>query len=175
MKPNWKLTCSYFRNKLNHSGENSLNSSANTWYNAVPGSARKLFILERGSLVVSDTVGFVRELPHTLVAAFHAKQCKPPCCYAGSPNRNEQIEEVNKVLKETRGNATPQILVLNKIGLFNLSAGAAGYERGECGRMRPVSLSARIGEGLEFIKLALAEAVEQRASQQYRYSYKLET
>ncbi len=58
--------------------------------------------------------------------------------------------------------------ILNKIGLFNLPARAAGYERDECGRMMQVCLSARIGEELEFIKLALAEAVEQRASQQYR-------
>ena len=87
---------------------------------------------------------------------------------AGSPNRNEQVEEVNKVLKEIDADATPQILVLNKIDLFNLSAGAAGYERDECGRMIQVRLSAKIGEGLEFIKLALAEEVEQRASQQYR-------
>ncbi len=71
-------------------------------------------------------------------------------------------------MKEIGADATPQILVLNKIGLFNLSAGAAGYERDECGRIRQVCLNARTDEGLEFIKLALAEAVEQRASQQYR-------
>lgn len=105
--------------------------------------------------MISDTVGFIRELPHTLVAAFHATLKKTVqadmllyVVDAGSPNRNEQVEEVNKVLKEIGADAIPQIFVLNKIGLFNLSAGAAGYERDECGRMIQVRLSAKIGAEL---------------------------
>jgi GTP-binding protein HflX len=78
---------------------------------------------------------------------------------AGSPNRVEQIDEVNKVLKEIGADSIPQILVLNKIDVAALSAGAAGYGRDEYGRIAHVRLSAKTGQGLDVIKLALAEAV----------------
>ncbi len=58
-------------------------------------------------LVISDTVGFIRDLPHPLVAAFRATLEETVhadlllhVVDAGSPNRDEQIEEVNEVLKE---------------------------------------------------------------------------
>jgi len=84
---------------------------------------------------------------------------------AGSPNREEQIEEVNKVLKEIGADAIPQILVLNKIDLINLSSGTSGCRRNECGRITQIRLSAKTGEGLEFIRMALAETIEQHTSQ----------
>lgn len=125
--------------------------------------------------MISDTVGFIRELPHTLVAAFRATLEETVqadmllhVVDAGSPNQDEQIGEVNKVLKEIGADAIPQILVLNKIDLTNLSVGAAGYGRDECGRITQVRLSARTGEGLEFIRLALTEAIEQRTSQRHK-------
>jgi GTP-binding protein HflX len=84
---------------------------------------------------------------------------------AGSSNRDEQIAEVNKVLKEIGADSVPQILVLNKIDLMNLSAGVAGYGRDECGRIAQIRLSAKTGEGLEFIKLALSEAIQEHIVQ----------
>lgn len=135
-------------------------------------TTRKLFIPDHGPLVISDTVGFIRDLPHTLVAAFRATLEETVqadlllhVVDAGSPNRKEQIEEVNKVLKEIGADSIPQILVLNKIDLINLSAGGAGYRRNECGRIAQIRLSAKTGEGLEFIKLSLSEAIEERALQ----------
>lgn len=146
--------------------------AANQLFATLDATTRKLFIPEHGPLVISDTVGFIRELPHTLVAAFRATLEETVqadmllhVVDAGSPNRNEQIREVNKVLKEIGADAIPQILVLNKIDLTNLAVGAAGYGRDEYGRITQVRLSARTGEGLEFIRLALAEAIEQRTSQ----------
>src|SRR6476620_7354128 len=122
-------------------------------------TTRKLFIPEQGSVVISDTVGFIRDLPHTLVAAFRATLEETVqadlllhVVDAGSPNRAEQIDEVNKVLKEIGADSIPQILVLNKIDVIDLSAGAAGYGRDEYGRIAHVRLSAKTGEGLEFIK-----------------------
>lgn len=135
-------------------------------------TTRKLFIPDHGPLVISDTVGFIRDLPHTLVAAFRATLEETVqadlllhVVDAGSPSRKEQIEEVNKVLKEIGADSIPQILVLNKIDLINLSAGGAGYGRNECGRIAQIRLSAKTGEGLEFIKLSLSEAIEERALQ----------
>lgn len=133
-------------------------------------TTRKLFIPDHGPLVISDTVGFIRDLPHTLVAAFLATLEETVqadillhVVDAGSPSRDEQINEVNKVLKEIGADSIPQILVLNKIDLINLSMGGAGYGRDECGRIAQIRLSAKTGEGLEFIKLSLSEEIEERA------------
>ncbi|MGH8762603.1 MAG: GTPase HflX [Nitrosospira sp.] len=140
-------------------------------------TTRKLFIPERGPIVISDTVGFIRDLPHTLVAAFRATLEETVhadlllhVVDAGSPNRNEQIGEVNKVLKEIGADSIPQILVLNKIDLINLSPAVAGYGRDEYGRIIQIRLSAKTGGGLEFIKLALSEAMEARALQRNKNS-----
>jgi len=131
-------------------------------------TTRKLFIPEHGPLVISDTVGFIRDLPHTLVAAFRATLEETVqadlllhVVDAGSPNRDQQIEEVNKVLKEIGADAIPQILVLNKIDLINGSAETADYGRDECGRIARIRLSAKTGKGVEFVKRALAEAIAQ--------------
>lgn len=138
-------------------------------------TTRKLFVPDHGLLVISDTVGFIRDLPHTLIAAFRATLEETVqadmllhVVDAGSLNRNKQIDEVNKVLKEIGADSIPQILVLNKIDLINLSAGGAGYGRDECGRITQIRVSAKTREGLEFIKLSLSEAIDERALQRYK-------
>ncbi len=134
-------------------------------------TTRKLFIADRGPLVLSDTVGFIRDLPHTLVAAFRATLEETVqadlllhVVDASSSNRSEQIDEVNKVLKEISADRIPQILVLNKTDLVDLPASSPGYQRDEYGRIVQVRLSAKTGEGLEFINLALSEALGERAA-----------
>src|SRR5690348_16401814 len=134
-------------------------------------TTRKVSLPDHGPLVISDTVGFIRDLPHTLVAAFRATLEETVqadlllhVVDASSPNRDEQIDEVNKVLKEIGAESIPQILVLNKIDLVNLSGGTAGYRRDEYGRIAQVRLSAKPGEGLEFIKLSLSEAMKRPAA-----------
>jgi GTP-binding protein HflX len=134
-------------------------------------TTRKLFIAGRDPLVLSDTVGFIRDLPHTLVAAFRATLEETVqadlllhVVDASSSNRSEQINEVNKVLKEIGADRIPQILVLNKADLIDLPASSPGYQRDEYGRIVQVRLSAKTGEGLEFINLALSEALEERAA-----------
>ncbi|MDP1559193.1 MAG: GTPase HflX [Nitrosomonas sp.] len=129
-------------------------------------TTRKLFIPEQGTVVISDTVGFIRDLPHTLVAAFRATLEETVqadillhVVDVSGPNRDEQIEEVNKLLKEIGADTIPQILVSNKIDLANLSTSSEGYERDEYGRISRIRLSARTGEGLAFVRLALAEAI----------------
>ncbi|SOD40648.1 GTPase HflX [Nitrosovibrio sp. Nv4] len=135
-------------------------------------TTRKLFIPNYGPLVLSDTVGFIRDLPHTLVAAFRATLEETVqadlllhVVDASSPARSEQIDEVNKVLKEIGADSIRQILVLNKADLIDLSPAGTGYRRDEYGRIEQIRLSAKTGEGLEFIKVALAEAIEDRALQ----------
>jgi GTP-binding protein HflX len=81
---------------------------------------------------------------------------------AGNPDREQQIGEVNKVLREIGADRIPQIMVLNKIDLGDLSPGAPGYRRDEYGRIAQIRLSAKTGEGLELVKVALSETMRQR-------------
>ena len=146
--------------------------TANKLFATLDATTRKLFIPEHGPIVISDTVGFIRELPHTLVAAFRAtleetvqSDILLHVVDASSPNREEQIEEVNKVLQEIGADEVPQILVLNKIDLAESSLGTSGCQRNEYGRIVQIRLSAKTGEGLDFIRMALAETIEQPTPQ----------
>ena len=125
-----------------------------------------------GEIVVSDTVGFIRHLPHSLVAAFRSTLEETALADlllhvvdANSPNRDDQIAEVNKVLHEIGAQHIPQILVLNKIDLQELPA---GVERDEYGRIARIRLSAKTGAGVDALREALAEARAARAPQEVR-------
>src|SRR5690606_4817274 len=85
-------------------------------------TTRRIWIEGAGSVVVSDTVGFIRELPHTLIAAFRATLEETVhadlllhVVDAASPQRDEQIAQVDKVLEEIGAAGIPRILVYNKI------------------------------------------------------------
>jgi GTP-binding protein HflX len=112
-------------------------------------------------VVLSDTVGFIRRLPHTLVAAFRATLEETVhadlllhVVDASGEDRGARIEAVNLVLAEIGAQAIPQVLVLNKIDRTRLSA---RVERDDCGRISRVWASARTGDGADFIRLALEE------------------
>lgn len=124
-------------------------------------TTRKVFLPECGEVVLSDTVGFIKQLPHTLVAAFRATLEEAiqadlllHVVDAASPNRDVQIVEVNKVLAEIGADNIPQVEVFNKI---DLSSGEPGLERDEYGRICRVRVSALTGKGMDFIRQALTE------------------
>jgi GTP-binding protein HflX len=71
-----------------------------------------------------------------------------------SPERHDQVAEVNKVLAEIGANKIPQIVVYNKI---DLQALAAGVKRDEYGNISAVNLSAKTGDGLSDLRAALVE------------------
>jgi GTP-binding protein HflX len=117
--------------------------------------------------VISDTVGFIRDLPHELVAAFHATLDATSqadlllhVVDSASPAREDQVAEVNKVLAEIGASAVPQIMVLNKLDLTGLPP---AVERDEYGRIQRVRLSARSGEGLSQLREALGESALEKA------------
>jgi len=112
-------------------------------------------------VVVSDTVGFIRGLPHTLVAAFRATLEETVqadlllhVVDAAHPHHDQQVVEVNKVLAEIGAGHIPQILVYNKIDAVGREPEVA---RDECGSISKIWLSAAEGTGLPFVRAAIRE------------------
>ena len=135
-------------------------------------TTRRLYVPEAGPVALSDTVGFIRDLPHTLVASFRATLEETVhadlllhVVDSASPAREQQIEDVNGVLREIGADSIPQIEVWNKIDLRD--GGAAhepGAERDEYGRISRVFVSARTGAGLAGLRMAIGEAAQRRAT-----------
>jgi len=112
-------------------------------------------------VVLSDTVGFIRHLPHTLVAAFRATLEETihadlllHVVDASSADRHAQISSVNEVLAEIGADTVPQVIVFNKIDRTRVPA---RVERDEYGRIKCVWVSAASGEGLDAVQLTLEE------------------
>jgi GTP-binding protein HflX len=121
-----------------------------------------------GNVVVSDTVGFIRDLPHGLVAAFRATLEETVhadlllhVVDASSTVRDEQAGAVDKVLAEIPAGEAPRLLVWNKIDAAGLEP---GVERDQYGRISRVFVSARTGAGLELLRGAIAEFAKARAA-----------
>ena len=125
-------------------------------------TSRKMFAEGEGEIVLSDTVGFIRHLPHSLVAAFRSTLEETVqadlllhVVDASNPNRDDQVSEVNKVLAEIEAGDIPQLLVLNKVDMTDIPP---GVQRDDYGRICRVFLSAKSGAGLDGLRLALSEA-----------------
>jgi len=124
-------------------------------------TTRRLHSESGARIVLSDTVGFIRRLPHTLVASFRATLEETiradlllHVVDAASDDRQAQVVAVNQVLAEIGAQAVPQIMVMNKIDCRMLPA---RIERNEYGRITSVWVSAHTGEGFDSIRLALDE------------------
>src|SRR5207248_2877522 len=112
-------------------------------------TTRRVWIENAGNVVVSDTVGFIRDLPHGLVAAFRATLEETVhadlllhVVDAASPARDEQAAAVDQVLAEIPAGEAPRLLVWNKIDASGLDS---GVERDQYGRISRVFVSARTG------------------------------
>ncbi len=139
-------------------------------------TSRRVYLgQEVGNVVISDTVGFVRELPHQLVAAFRATLEETihadlllHVVDAASPVRMEQIEQVNLVLKEIGADHIPQILVWNKIDAAGLEP---SVERDENGKLHRVFISAQTGSGLDLLRDAIVEAAKDAPAAAHLYHH----
>jgi GTP-binding protein HflX len=145
-------------NTLTHAGA----YAADQLFATLDTTSRKLWLPDAGQQVVlSDTVGFITRLPHTLVSAFHATLEEAThadlllhVVDAASANRQHQIEEVEKVLCEIGAEHVPRIEVMNKLDLTGAEPHVA---RDEYGKIAAVWLSARTGAGIDLLRSALAE------------------
>jgi GTP-binding protein HflX len=129
-------------------------------------TTRRVWLGDTGNVTVSDTVGFIRELPHKLVAAFRATLEETVhadlllhVVDASSPVRDAQAEAVDVVLAEIPAGAAPRLLVWNKIDLAGIEP---GVERDQYGRISRVFVSARSGAGMDKLRDAIAEFARSR-------------
>ena len=125
-------------------------------------TTRRVWIEGAGQVVVSDTVGFIRDLPPTLIAAFRATLEETiyadlllHVVDASSPQKDEQVHEVNTVLADIGADQGPTILVYNKIDSAGLSP---RLERDENGQVVRVFVSALDRAGLDDLRTAIVES-----------------
>jgi GTP-binding protein HflX len=134
-------------------------------------TTRQLYLGEAGgSVSLSDTVGFIRDLPHGLVEAFQATLQEATeadlllhVVDAANPDFPEQMAEVQKVLAEIGAHQVPQLLVFNKLDAlaaerYPLQMQDQYELDGE--PVPRVFLSARSGEGLALLRSALSDIVK---------------
>lgn len=124
-------------------------------------TARRCWISDEETVVMSDTVGFIRGLPHQLVEAFKSTLDETVhadlllhVVDAGSVVREDQIREVNKVLEEIHADKIPVILVYNKIDTTPLEPEIV---RNPDGTPKAVMVSALTGAGLDLLRSAIGE------------------
>jgi GTP-binding protein HflX len=122
---------------------------------------RRLDVQGVGALVLADTVGFIRHLPHELVAAFRAtleETCKADLLLhvidTQDKEKSAHIDQVNEVLQEIDAQDIPQIRVYNKIDLADAEP---RVESSEDGRIDKVWVSAVTGDGLDLLATALKD------------------
>lgn len=138
--------------------------AANQLFATLDTTSRRMYLSGHGQVVLSDTVGFIRQLPHTLVASFCATLEETihadlllHVVDSSNPARDAQIEEVNRVLAEIGAESVPQVLIFNKI---DINGQRAGMDRDEYGKIEKVRLSARTGEGLDLVRQSLGEFLD---------------
>jgi len=123
---------------------------------------RRLKLMETQALIMADTVGFIRKLPHDLVESFSStlEETRSAALLlhvveAGSSEREQLMEHVNDVLHEIEADEVPQVIVCTKID--QTDDHEARIDRGQDGKIWRVWLSAHSGEGLDLLRQVLQE------------------
>jgi GTP-binding protein HflX len=140
-------------------------------------TTRQLYLGEAGrSVSLSDTVGFIRDLPHGLVDAFAATLQEAAdadlllhVVDASNPSHPEQIASVMGVLREIGADAVPQILVFNKLDAMDAASTPqlmSDLMELEGATVPRIYVSAQTGQGLPDLRAMLAERVKARLDAQ---------
>ncbi|MGY5236172.1 MULTISPECIES: GTPase HflX [unclassified Neisseria] len=126
--------------------------------------ARRLFLSHEAGVILTDTVGFVRDLPHKLVSAFSATLEETALADvllhvvdASNPDFERQMDDVNVVLEEIGAHEVPQLVVYNKIDLLPEGVRDAGVLRDNSGRAVGVNISVTKSLGLDALREAMIE------------------
>jgi len=129
-------------------------------------TVRRLELPDGREVVLADTVGFVRDLPHELIAAFRStlQEAREADLIlhlidASDGNRWQRVRQVNSVLKELEADRVPQIRVYNKIDLLDRKPRVTNNRAGEG---RAVWLSAMTGDGIPMLLDAIGERLKRK-------------
>lgn len=127
---------------------------------------RKLELSKQQHVILADTVGFVQNLPHDLVDAFHAtlqETCEADLLLhvvdASDEQKNERIEQVNQVLRHIGAEDCPQLLVYNKI---DQTQQLPHVDMGADNSIKRVWISALQDQGLNLLSSALSQYFDQQ-------------
>ena len=127
---------------------------------------RKLTLKGVGDIVLADTVGFIRHLPHDLVAAFKSTlqetrdaDLQLHVVDVADPRKEHNMQQVAEVLAEIDADQLPQLLVFNKIDLLGQPA---RIDYNEFGQPIAVYVSALSGEGIDLLAQAIAALLSER-------------
>jgi len=130
---------------------------------------RRLKLTGTQGLVMADTVGFIRKLPHDLVESFSStlEETRNAALLlhvveAGASDREELMEHVNDVLRQIDADEVPQVIVCNKID--RSEEHEARIDRNEDGHITRVWLSAQTGEGIDLLRQVLQEYFPEQES-----------
>jgi len=136
--------------------------AANQLFATLDPTLRRLELDDVGPVVLADTVGFIRHLPHKLVESFRATLEESSnadlllhVIDAHEPERDQQIEQVLAVLSEIGANELPMLEVYNKVDL--MEGIEPQIQRDADGKPQRVWVSARDGLGLDLVRRAIAE------------------
>ena len=140
---------------------------ANQLFATLDPTVRRIALPGGTPVVVADTVGFIRELPHELVAAFQSTLTEAReatvllhVIDASDPRRDEHIAQVDEVLTEIGADSIPQIIIYNKIDRLQRPA---AIERDEAGMPSAAWISAEKRLGLDLLMSAIAERLSRFA------------
>ena len=127
-------------------------------------TARRLYLNPETSIILTDTVGFVQNLPHKLVSAFAATLEETALADvllhvvdASDPEYERKIQDVNHVLREIKADKIPQLVIYNKQDLLPAAEQSSGCLKNYVGKTVAVGVSAVSGMGLEDLRQALIE------------------
>tara|TARA_A100001011_G_C14002447_1_gene711987 strand:- start:135 stop:635 length:501 start_codon:yes stop_codon:yes gene_type:complete len=144
--------------------------AANQLFATLDTKTRKLNNSYDKTVLLSDTVGFIRDLPHTLIAAFRAtleevvsSDLLIHVVDSGCDDKQLQMDSVNKVLFEIGAQTVPQLVVFNKTDLTRLDI---GIKRHPCAKIENVRVSAKNGLGLDDLRQCINELLFNAAPDQ---------
>ncbi len=129
---------------------------ANKLFATLDPTLRQVELIPGTKIILSDTVGFIRHIPHDLIQAFHAtlEEVKSADLLlhvvdVNDEQRDDHIEQVNSVIKQIEADEVPQIMVFNKI---DMSDSVLAHTIENPGGIPKCWISAHSGEGLEQLR-----------------------
>ena len=133
-------------------------------------TTRRVYLGENAMIALSDTVGFIRDLPHSLVESFKATLEEAAeadlllhVVDFANPQHAEQVEAVNDVLEEIGAGEVPQLLVYNQVD--RIPGMPAEVVRESHGKILNIKVSAVTGAGIDLLRGVLAEAARDASRQ----------